>query len=164
MGWMPWHNQYALARSTAFESAHILIGARNHLISAWVYCYPIGAFTTVLGREYHWLMILLERKWCLTSNLDLTLNSLNWWPLVVVELLRVKWIQVVVTVQYFMHFNYITSLPSTCSKWSTDLIFEGDLRMKGLTDHQDTWWLICVLSQVVNIPCQVRLPDLHTIF
>ena len=49
------------------------------------------------------------------SNLDLTLNSLNWWPLVEVELLRVKKVDGfyysvlsdpsgIVTVQYFM-FN-----------------------------------------------------------
>jgi len=38
------------------------------------------------------------------------------------------------------------------SKGSTYLIFEGDLHMTRLIDHQDTWWLVSVLSQVCQYP------------
>ena len=38
-------------------------------------------------------------------------------------------------------------------KGSTNLNFEGDHHMTGQIDHQDTWWLVFVLSQVaMSIP------------
>ena len=52
---------------------------------------------------------------------------------------------------YTLQSNHLFAI---YSKGSTDLIFEGDLRMTGLIVHQHTWWLVSVLSQV----CQYPLP------
>ena len=43
----------------------------------------VGAKMIKSGKEFHRLTILFVKKFCLTSNLDLSLKSLREWPLVV---------------------------------------------------------------------------------
>ena len=53
------------------------------------------------------------------------------------------------SIVYTLQSNHLFAI---YSKGSTNK--EGDLHMTGLIDHQDTWWLVSVLSQV----CQYPLP------
>ena len=53
------------------------------------------------------------------------------------------------SIVYTLQSNHLFAV---YSKGSTYLIFEGDLHMTGLIDHQDTWWLVSVLSQVCQYP------------
>ena len=43
----------------------------------------VGAEMIKSGKEFHRLTILFVKKFCLTSNLDLSFKSLREWPLVV---------------------------------------------------------------------------------
>ena len=74
-----------------------------------------GALTTFLVNEFQVFTTLLLKELVLTVSLNLFLNSVFEWPLVVVLLAIVKkklLLSIIYIINYFIHLNHVTALSS----------------------------------------------------